>query len=192
MIRQRIIPTSDPKAAPLSAKFSTACFAAVIALAPTLGSAGPFDLPADTVGLMAEACVTTSLDWQMLFNNAQKLAIDAQLPQAMATEQAAMFGDPAGAHVMFAKQIDALACRITIPPAVGTEAFYQDLVSGMEWKISAVYPDALSVEDNKPSPHEAKHDWVYNVPAERHFAVTLDWIRDRGVSINIGYSQIYE
>ncbi|MEL7012364.1 MAG: hypothetical protein AAFO72_03685, partial [Pseudomonadota bacterium] len=104
----------------------------------------------------------------------------------------AMFGDPAGAHVMFSRQIDALACRLTIPPAVGTEAFYQDLVGGLEWKISAVYPDALSVEANKPSPHEAKHDWVFSVPAERHFAVTLDWVRDRGVSINIGYSQIYE
>lgn len=166
--------------------------AAIVAGTPSVIAAGPFDLPADTVGLMADACITTSLEWPALFSQAQDLATAKGLPQVMATNEAAMFGDPAGAHVMFARQIDAIACRITIPPAVGTEAFYQDLVGGMERKIAAVYPDALSVEDNKPSPHEAKHDWVFNVPAERHFAVTLDWFRERGVSINIGYSQIYE
>jgi hypothetical protein len=45
---------------------------------------------------------------------------------------------------------------------------------------------------DKPSPHEAAHQWVFRVPKERHFAVSHSWIRDRGVSLSVGYSQIYE
>ncbi|MEL7281020.1 MAG: hypothetical protein AAFY35_02485 [Pseudomonadota bacterium] len=166
--------------------------ATALACAPAVVSAGPFDLPADTVGLIGDACVTTSLDWPVLFTYAQELATARNLPQVMANDEAAMFGNPAGAHVMFARTIDSLACRIMIPEDVGTEAFYQDLITGMDWKIKAVYPDARSSEQNKPSPHEAAHQWVFNVPAERHFAVSLDWAREDGVSINVGYSQIYE
>lgn len=166
--------------------------AAFLAGVPSALAAGPFDLPADSVGLMSNACVSTSLDWSALFSNAQDLALAAGLPQVMASEGAAMFGDPAGAHVMFARQIDSMACRLVVPGDIGTETFYQDLVGGMEWKIKAIYPEALSVESDKPSPHEAQHEWVHRVAEERHFAVTLDWYRDQGVSINIGYSQIYE
>lgn len=166
--------------------------AALLVSAPTALTAGPFDLPADAVGLIADACVTTSMDWPLLFVTAQKLATDRQLPQVMANDEAAMFGNPGGAHVMFARKIDSLACRLVIPQDIGTEAFYQDLVTGLDWKINATYPEALSVEQNKPSPHEAQHQWVFNVPAERHFAVSLDWAREDGLSINVGYSQIYE
>ncbi|MEO0774675.1 MAG: hypothetical protein AAFZ04_16015 [Pseudomonadota bacterium] len=166
--------------------------AALLVGAPTALTAGPFDLPADAVGLIADACVTTSLDWPALFTNAQALATNAQLPQVMATDEAAMFGNPAAAHVIFSKTIDSMACRLVIPSDTGTEAFYQDLVTGMDWKIKATYPDVLSVEQNKPSPHEAEHQWVFRIPSERHFAVSLDWYRERGISINIGYSQVYD
>ncbi len=166
--------------------------AALLVSTPMGATAGPFDLPADAVGLMADACVTTSLDWPALYANAQALAANAQLPQVMATDEAAMFGNPGAAHVMFSKQIDSMACRLSIPADVGTEEFYNDLVTGMDWKIKATYPDVTSVPRDKPSPHEAEHQWVYRVPAERHFAVSLDWYRERGVSINIGYSQIYD
>lgn len=166
--------------------------AAVLAGMPLAATAGPFDLPADTVGLISDACVSTSLDWPALFTTAKDLAAAKGLPQVMATDEAAMFGNPAGAHVVFSRQIDALACRLVLPEDTGTEAFFNDLVTGMEWKIKATYPDALSVAGNNPSPHEAAHQWVYNVPAERHFAVSMDWAREDGVSINIGYSQIYE
>ncbi|MEO0370736.1 MAG: hypothetical protein AAF231_04690 [Pseudomonadota bacterium] len=166
--------------------------AAFLVCAPTALTAGPFDLPADAVGLISEACVTTSLDWPALFANAQALATNAQLPQVMSTDEAAMFGNPGGAHVIFSKTIDSMACRLVLPAQTGTEQFYQDLVTGMDWKIGAVYPDALSVEQNKPSPHEAEHQWVFRVAAERHFAVSLDWERESGVSVNIGYSQVYD
>lgn len=155
-------------------------------------AAGPFDDPADASALIAEACVTTSLDWDTLFADAQKLAVDLDLPQIMASDEAVMYGDPAAANLMFARRIDSMACRLSVPPDTGTEAFYTTVVEALDTRIKATYPEVLSVEADKPSPHEAKHDWVFRVAKERHFAVTVDWIRDRGVSLNIGYSQIYE
>ena len=89
--------------------------ATALACAPAVVSAGPFDLPADTVGLIGDACVTTSLDWPVLFTYAQELATARNLPQVMANDEAAMFGNPAGAHVMFARTSDSFACRIMIP-----------------------------------------------------------------------------
>lgn len=155
-------------------------------------AAGPFDDPADAGALMGEACVTPSLDFDALFASAQELATAAGLPQVMASDEAAMFGNPGGAHVVFSRRIDSMACQLTIPPDPGTEAFFNDLRDIMQARIDVTYPGALSDEMDTPSPHESAHQWVFRVPKERHFAVSHSWIRDRGVSLSIGYSQIYE
>ena len=120
------------------------------------------------------------------------IADAAALTTVMANDQAAMFGNPGGLHLVFSKSIDSIACALTVPADTGTQSYFETLRGSVAQRVTAVYPDALSVDADPASPHEEKHDWVFSVPAERHFAMTLTWQVEDGVLLGIGYRQIYE
>jgi hypothetical protein len=98
----------------------------------------------------------------------------------------------AGAHVVFTREIDSLACALTVPAPPADEAYFATVRDRMQAMISATYPTALSVSNDDPSPHVDGHQWVFSNPRDRHFAVSLDWQRERGITLAVGYRQIYE
>jgi hypothetical protein len=166
--------------------------AGLAALAAPAAAGGALEEAAVAGPLVAAVCVPDTLDFPALFETAKRAAVEAGLPAAMDSDEAAMFGDPGGAHLMVARTIDSLACRLSLPMPAGSRDYYLALRAEMEGAIAAVYPDALSVEADTPSPHEDKHEWVFRVPAERHFAATLTWQAEQGVTLGIGYRQIYD
>ncbi|RDC71777.1 hypothetical protein DLJ49_13020 [Rhodovulum sp. 12E13] len=166
--------------------------AALVALSGPAAAQGVLEDSAASGALLTGACVPDTLDFPALFEAAKAGAMEAGLPAAMDSDEAAMFGDPGGAHLMVARTVDSLACRLTLPAPAGSQEYYAALRAEIEAAVAAVYPDALSVEADTPSPHEDKHEWVFRVPAERHFAATLTWQVEDGVTLGIGYRQIYD
>jgi hypothetical protein len=168
------------------------CAGLLVLALPAQAEQSPLADPSFAGTLVGQVCVTQSLDFPAIFTQAKAVANAAALAQVMADDKIAMFGDPAGLHLVFSKRIDGLACALTVPDQTGTPAYFETLRASIGQRVSAVYPDALSVDSDPASPHEEKHEWMFRVPAERHFAVTLEWQTEDGVSLAIGYSQIYE
>lgn len=164
---------------------------AVLVGAPGLAQT-VLDTPGAAGALIANACVSQSLDFEALLERATTIAEQIGLPQVTKSDTVAVFGDLSSAHVMFTREIDALACALTVPSPPGDEAYFATVRERMQAMISATYPTALSVANDDPSPHVDGHQWVFNNPRDRHFAVSLDWQRERGVMLGVGYRQIYE
>lgn len=154
--------------------------------------ASVLDDPGFSGTLVGQLCVSDSLDFAALFDRAKATAGGADLPAVTATDKVAMYGNPGGANLVFTREIDAMACALNIPAPAGSQAYYEALKAALQQRIGAVYPAALSVDGNKPSPHEEKHDWVFSAPKDRHFAVTLTWQVEDGVQLGVGYRQVYE
>lgn len=161
-----------------------ACLAAPVAAQTTL------DDPNAAGALMGAACVTGSMDWDAVFTAARGAMAAQGLMTMTATDEVAMFGLPTEPNLMATRGIDSLACRLSVP--MGDEAYFNALRDAFGATVSATYPKALSVASKTASPHDEKHEWVRNIPGERHFAATLEWRADRGVTLGIGYRQIYE
>ncbi len=173
-------------------------WARAVFLAASVGLAAPAsasDVLSDPMSagrLVAQACISPSLDFDALFIGANALVSASGLPVAVQNAEVGMWGDPGGAHLIVSRTIDSLACQLKMPSPDGSETYFEALRDSTEAEIKAVYETALSDAMDKPSPHEAAHQWVMRVPAKRHFAASLDWQREQGVMLGIGYSQIYE
>jgi hypothetical protein len=169
------------------------CGACLMALAAGGALAqGALDDATAAARLIADSCVTQSLDFPAIFDAAASRAADGGLAQVMNDGNAAMFGNPGAAHLTFNRRVDSMHCALNLPASDGLEsdfAIYRDV---MDAAILAAYPGALSDPMEYPSPHQKGHQWVFSVPKDRHFATSLDWTADRGLTLAVGYSQRYD
>ena len=158
---------------------------------PALGQTVLED-PVKSGEMMEQACVPDSLDFDALFAGARDAVSTTGLPVVSSSDESAMFGNPGGAHFVVSRRIDSMSCYLNVPKEIGTQDYYSSLRDRFHTAINTVYPKIFSEEMNKPSPHEAAHQWVWSKSKDRHFAVSMEWIADRGVTLAVGYSQKYD
>ncbi len=140
--------------------------------------------------LMAAACVTDDMNWDEVYSVAVDTLALSGAATLTETAEVAQFGLPTEPNLMATRTVDSLACRLTVP--AGDEAYFETLRDAFAAGLGDTYPAALSVPGDTASPHDEKHDWVFSVAGERHFAASLSWQADRGVMLGIGYRQVYE
>lgn len=167
-------------------------FMASAAFAAPAVAQSPLDTPGSAGALIANACVTQSLDFPALIARAAAIAEQIGLNTVTKSDKVAVYGDMAAANVVFSREIDAMACALRVPAPTADLAYYETVRDRMQAMIMSVYPQALSVDTNNPSPHEEGYQWVFSVPRDRHFAASLTWQTEDGVTLSVGYSQIYE
>jgi hypothetical protein len=130
------------------------------------------------------------MDWDAVFANTKATMAELGLTAMTDTDKVVMFGLPTEPNVMGTRTIDSLACRLAVPGV--DEAYFDALRDAFGAAVSATYPKALSIASNTASPHDEKHERVRSFPGDRHFAATLEWQAERGVTLGIGYRQLYE
>jgi len=158
---------------------------------PALGQSLLED-PVKSGDMMEQACVPDSLDFDALFASASEAVSEAGLSAVSSSDESVMFGNPGGAHFVVSRRIDSLACYLSVPKEIGTQEYYTELRDRYDAALRTVYPKAFSEEMDKPSPHESAHQWVWSKTKDRHFAASMQWIADRGVTLAVGYSQKYD
>jgi len=148
--------------------------------------------PVKSGAMMEEACVPDSLDFDALFASACETISAAGLATVSSSDESVMFGNPGGAHFVLSRRIDSVACYLSVPKEIGTKEYYAALRDRYNSAVKAVYPKAFSEEMDKPSPHESAHQWVWSKTKDRHYAASMEWRADRGVTLAVGYSQKYD
>lgn len=164
----------------------------LVCLAPPALAQSPLDDPQVAARVLVETCVSGVLDFQGIFATGKGRAAGAGLAAVMETDKIAMYGHPVDANVMFSREIDSIACALTLKPPAGSKAYYEALRDRVEEIVTATYPGALSVDGNLPSPHEEQYSWAMNIPKDRNLAASLTWDAEDGVLLGIGFRQIYE
>lgn len=142
--------------------------------------------------LMVEACIFDRLDFEGQFKATTEAMASSGLPVVAQEDKTAVYGDPAGAYLVTTRSIDSLSCALRLPAPLGSREVLEDFRTKFGAGIADTFPDVTSLADDNPSPHIDGHDWSASFPGKMHYALALDWGTEDGLTVAIGFNQLYE
>ena len=151
-----------------------------------------FGNPFLTGAAMSQGCIFNTLDFDAEFAKAIAAFSTAELPVALSQERTVVYGTPGGASLVLNRKVDEIACALMLPPQIGTHDYYKVLEAQIGPAFKAAHPKHIDQLNDDPSPHVDGHDWVASYPGQMHQAVTLRWETDSGITLAIGFRQLYE
>ncbi len=105
------------------------------------------------------------------------------LPVLSQTDEAGMYGNPAGVFVVVTRTIDSLTCLVQIKPPRGDFTAYKIVEAGFDAQFRGGFPGYKDSIDDDPSPHVEGHDWIVRTPENDSVIITIDWGTEDGITI---------